>query len=96
VYTPRLLEVWNGGRFDRSYCDLHRAVCERVRGQAQADPQEPQILLLGKADLSFPLETAFHLNPSWSAAKVDVVSASPVAPPDTGGPPPRQQRFRGG
>jgi hypothetical protein len=62
VYTPRLLEVWEGGAFRGSYCDLHREVCARVTREMQAHPQEPQILMLGAADLSFPLEVAFHLD----------------------------------
>jgi hypothetical protein len=62
VYTRNLLKVWGRGAFRGSFCDLHRDVCGRVRRKMQVQPQEPQILMLGAADLSFPLEVAFHLD----------------------------------
>jgi hypothetical protein len=62
VYARHLLEVWEGGAFRGSFCDLHRALCERVGCEMQAHPQDPQILMLGAADPSFPLEVAFHLD----------------------------------
>ena len=59
VYIPRLLEVWNGGLFPGSYCELHRQVYPKVRHDQQQ--HEPQILMLGAPDLEFPEEPAFHL-----------------------------------
>ncbi|HEX8271787.1 MAG TPA: caspase family protein [Longimicrobiaceae bacterium] len=59
VYTRSLLQLWNGGNFGGSFCDLHRALCERVR--AENPSQEPQIMMLGTPDPEFPLQRAFHL-----------------------------------
>jgi hypothetical protein len=61
MYTPRLLEVWKGGAFRGSYCDLHRTLSTGVRREMQENPQEPQLIMLGAPDPSFPLEVAFHL-----------------------------------
>ena len=60
VYVRHLLEVWAGGAFRGSFYELHRKVSDRVRHETHG--QDPQIRLLGAADLSFPLEVAFHLN----------------------------------
>jgi hypothetical protein len=62
LYTRHLLAVWDGGRFRGSFLDLHRIVRDRV--VAETPGQEPQILMLGAADPSFPLEVAFHLDRS--------------------------------
>jgi hypothetical protein len=59
LYTRRLLDVWNGGKFTGTFCELHRLVCEKVKRDKPA--QDPQIFMLGKADLSFPEKKAFHL-----------------------------------
>jgi hypothetical protein len=58
LYTDILLEEWKGGAFQGSYCDLHARLRERVMCVAN---QEPQIMMLGAPDLTFPLEIAFHL-----------------------------------
>jgi hypothetical protein len=60
VYARHLLEVWSGGRFGGSFCDLHREVCRRVWCDGQE--QDPRILMLGAPDLAFPLQTAFNLD----------------------------------
>jgi hypothetical protein len=58
LYTAKLLEVWDGGEFTGSYCELHAEVSRRVT--CDRGCQEPRILMLGAADPGFPLETAFH------------------------------------
>ena len=60
LYIPRLLEIWNGGSFRGSYCDLHRQVTSCVR--AEAYQHEPAILMLGFPDLEFPEQPAFRLD----------------------------------
>jgi hypothetical protein len=60
LYTEKLLEVWNGGAFQNSYCDLHARVRRKV--MCAGVRQEPQIVMLGAPDPCFPLETAFHLD----------------------------------
>lgn len=62
VYTPRLLDVWKGGAFRGSYCDLHHTLSTGVRREMQEHPQEPQLSMLGAPDPSFPQEVAFHLD----------------------------------
>lgn len=59
IYIDRLLKVWDGGAFRGSFCDLHHEVCRLVR--CEGYDQDPQILMLGTADETFPLEVAFHL-----------------------------------
>lgn len=60
LYIHHLLELWNGGAFGGSFCELHRLVRERV---VHDNPgQEPQIQMVGTADPEFPLERAFHLD----------------------------------
>ncbi|HEY0152213.1 MAG TPA: caspase family protein [Longimicrobium sp.] len=60
LYLNHLLKLWNGGAFRESFCELHRRLCEAVRHENSA--QEPQIIMLGKPDPDFPLQTAFHLD----------------------------------
>lgn len=62
LYTEKLLEVWNGGAFQGSYCDLH--ACVRHKVMCAGFRQEPQIAMLGAPDPAFPLETAFHVDRS--------------------------------
>lgn len=59
VFSKHLLDVWDGGTFQGSYCDLFRQVKQRV--MTSGCSQDPQMLMLGAADAAFPLETAFHL-----------------------------------
>jgi len=59
LFTRLLLDEWADGAFRGSYCDLYREVRRRVMDEAHC--QEPQILMLGAPDPSFPLEPAFHL-----------------------------------
>jgi SH3-like domain-containing protein len=60
LFTSHLLATWDGGTFRGSLVDLYRRVRERVLRETPT--QEPQILMLGAADPSFPLEVAFHLD----------------------------------
>lgn len=59
LFSRVLLETWDGGAFQGSYCDLHRAV--RARVMRERPTQEPQILMLGAGDPAFAMEPAFHL-----------------------------------
>ncbi|HEX8358922.1 MAG TPA: caspase family protein [Longimicrobium sp.] len=59
LYIRHLLDLWGGGTFRGSFCELHEELRDRVRHENQE--QEPQILMLGTPDPEFPLETAFHL-----------------------------------
>lgn len=61
LFSRHLLEVWNGGTFEGSYCDLHRAVREQVMNECR---QEPQIFMLGSGDLDFPQQRAFYVDRS--------------------------------
>lgn len=58
LFTTCLLEVWNGGKFRGSYCELFRAVEQRVTHQNSR--QHPQIRMLGTPDMNFPLKSAFR------------------------------------
>lgn len=58
LYTEMLLQVWDGGAFNGSYCELHEELRRRVT--CARGCQAPDILMLGAADPGFPLETAFH------------------------------------
>jgi hypothetical protein len=60
LFTEHLLELWNGGAFTGSFCELYQQVRERVV-TARNFRQEPQIQMLGSPDPGFPLERAFHL-----------------------------------
>jgi hypothetical protein len=60
LFTRCLLDVWAGGDFRGTYCDLHKEVKSRVMGTTCG--QEPQILMRGAPDPAFPLEPAFHLD----------------------------------
>jgi hypothetical protein len=60
LFTEHLLELWNGGAFTGSFCELYREVRERVV-TARNFRQEPQIQMFGSPDPGFPLERAFHL-----------------------------------
>jgi metacaspase-1 len=60
LFTRHLLDVWDDGSFRGSFCDLYRAVRERMLVEPRR--QEPQLRMLGTADPAFPLEPAFHLN----------------------------------
>jgi hypothetical protein len=60
LYLEHLLKIWDGGAFRGTFCDLHQRLCASVRGENPA--QEPQIIMLGKEDTEFPLQTAFHLD----------------------------------
>lgn len=60
LYIPRLLKVWDEGRFRGSYCDLHRRVTNLVRAEEQQ--REPAILMLGSPDVEFPNQPAFCLD----------------------------------
>lgn len=60
LFTRHLLDLWDGGAFGGSFCDLHRLVRDRVMAE-RGPRQEPQILMLGSPDPGFPLERAFHL-----------------------------------
>jgi len=60
LFTRHLLEVWDGGNFPGTFCDLYREMRERVVTELP-NRQEPQILMLGSPDPGFPLERAFHL-----------------------------------
>lgn len=59
-YTRRLLDVWDGGRFSGSFCDLHREVYQKVKLEVPIG-QDPQIFMLGTRDPLFPEKRAFHL-----------------------------------
>jgi hypothetical protein len=59
MYMEALLEVWDGGAFRGSYCELHAQLCARLMSV-----QKPQILMGGAPDPGFPLETAFHRTPA--------------------------------
>jgi metacaspase-1 len=59
LFSRHLLDVWDNGDFEGSYCDLHRAVRDLV--MLEKCEQEPQILMLGSGDPGFPLERAFHV-----------------------------------
>lgn len=58
LFTDSLLEVWAGGGFSGSYCELYEAVKSRVM-RIKSD-QEPQILMLGAPDPDFPQAPAFR------------------------------------
>lgn len=58
VFTDHLMSVWADGAFAGTYCDLFRVVRARVFDSAG---HEPQMMMLGAADLDFPLEPAFHV-----------------------------------
>ncbi|HEU4456618.1 MAG TPA: caspase family protein, partial [Longimicrobium sp.] len=67
LFTRHLLEVWEGGAFTGTFCDLYRQVRDRV--MAERPGQEPQILMLGSPDPGFPLERAFHLEHRGAARR---------------------------
>ena len=71
LFTRCLLDVWAGGEFAGTYCDLYRAVKERVM-RIRSD-QEPQILMLGAPDMEFPLGRAFHRTRRGGGRSRDVV-----------------------
>jgi hypothetical protein len=60
LYLEHLLKIWDGGAFRGTFCDLHQRLCVSVRDENPA--QEPQIIMLGREDTEFPLQTAFHLD----------------------------------
>jgi hypothetical protein len=59
LFSKHLLDVWNNGGFDGSYCSLYYEVRERVMHDRCS--QEPQILLVGAANPDFALEPAFRM-----------------------------------
>jgi hypothetical protein len=59
LFSRHLLDLWDDGNFHGSFCDLYRRVRDAVL--MEVPNQEPQILMLGAADVGFSLETAFHL-----------------------------------
>lgn len=59
LFCQHLLEVWNDGAFRGTYCELYETIRECV--MTERCRQEPQLLMLGAPDPTFPLETAFHL-----------------------------------
>lgn len=59
LYSAFLLKAWNGGRFQGSYCELHRRVSEGVMSHNTS--QRPEIMLLGAGDPAFTLEPAFRM-----------------------------------
>lgn len=68
LFARCLLGVWDEGRFEGSYCDLHRTVRERV--MRERCTQDPQILVLGSGDLGFPLAPAFRVDSSAGQPEV--------------------------
>ncbi|HEX2076139.1 MAG TPA: caspase family protein [Longimicrobium sp.] len=58
LFTRCLLQVWDEG-FTGSYCELYAEVRQRV--MAERPTQEPQILMLGAPDPTFPLAPAFRV-----------------------------------
>lgn len=60
LFTKYLLKLWADGAFPGSYCDLHRQIRDCV--MSERCTQEPQILMLGASDPSFPLEPAFRVD----------------------------------
>jgi hypothetical protein len=60
LYVEHLLDLWKGGTFRGSFCELHRKVSERVKRETH--DQDPQLLMLGAKDTGFPDEVAFHLD----------------------------------
>jgi hypothetical protein len=75
VYVRHLLEVWEGGAFRGSFYELHHRVSDRVRRETYG--QDPQMLMLGAADLGFPLEVAFHLERPVMHGANELVLAEP-------------------
>jgi hypothetical protein len=59
LFTRHLLDVWNNGDFDGSYCRLYDEVRQRVLDDRS--DQHPQILIMGAADPRFALEPAFRV-----------------------------------
>jgi metacaspase-1 len=59
LFSHHLFDVWNGGAYTGSFCELYRQL--RARVVAEGCSQEPCILMLGAADPGFSLEPAFHL-----------------------------------
>lgn len=78
LYSRCLLEVWADGAFAGSYCDLHAEVSRKVMAEHCA--QHPQILMHGAADLGFPLERAFRVQPGGGSVRY---RGSPHAYPES-------------
>lgn len=58
LFAGHLLNIWNGGRFEGSYCALFLELHQRVINDNGG--QEPQIFMLGAADPGFPTAPAFR------------------------------------
>ncbi|HEU0299432.1 MAG TPA: hypothetical protein VFR37_08265, partial [Longimicrobium sp.] len=61
VFSRALLNLWEGGSYDGSYCDLYWHL--RDHGVRECS-QTTHIFMLGAADLDFPLVPAFRPVPS--------------------------------
>ncbi|HVH13246.1 MAG TPA: caspase family protein [Longimicrobium sp.] len=75
LFCKHLLEVWNDGAFSGTYCELYAQIRERV--MTERCRQEPQLLMLGAPDPTFPLERAFHLNGRESGGSVAYRGSAP-------------------
>lgn len=69
VYSGALRCVWNDGKFEGSYCELHAKVSQLVL--AERPEQRPQIFLVGTATPEFALEPAFHVDRTPAALADD-------------------------
>lgn len=67
LFTESLLDVWSNGAFHGTYCEFYKEVKSRVM-RIKCD-QEPQILMLGAADLDFPELPAFRVTPGGGGSR---------------------------
>ena len=58
VFTGALLEVWDDGRFNGSYVDLHAAIRDQL-----PRTQTPNLMLMGPAARALAGERAFSIAP---------------------------------
>jgi hypothetical protein len=56
LFTSTLLRVWNGGRFEGSYADFHRAILTRM-----PPDQSPKHFVLGRPDPTFDAQRPFAI-----------------------------------
>ena len=64
LFTERLLQVWDGGRFRGGYPRFHREIVARMPAS-----QTPNLFLAGKRSRKFELQTPFTIQAEGAAAR---------------------------
>jgi hypothetical protein len=65
LYTSKLLEVWNGGKFGGTYRGLQTAISAQVGTE-----QHPQYVIMGRPNSALELEPPFSSGMSGSGSKI--------------------------